>query len=74
MAKRIGTLQLVSVVAPRYLEQCGVPQSYDELQTHFGIRNPCPWVVRASDLQFQVIRKTVDISLRSSVAVNDIEA
>ncbi|MCX4174572.1 MULTISPECIES: LysR family transcriptional regulator [Paraburkholderia] len=74
VAKRIGTLQLVTVAAPRYLEQCGVPRSFDELQTHFGVRYPCPWVVRASDLQFQVIGKTVDVSLRSSVAVNDIEA
>jgi len=49
--------KLVTVAAPRYLEKCGVPQSFDELQTHFGVRYPCPWVVRASDLQFQVLHK-----------------
>lgn len=74
VARRIGTLQRVTAAAPRYLECHGVPHSIDELCAHVGVRYLCPGSTRASDLQFQSSDRMIELNLRGSVAVNDVEA
>lgn len=74
VARRIGTLQRVTAAAPTYLEYHGAPHSIDDLCAHIGVRYLCPGATRTSDLQFQLNERMIELNLRGSVAVNDIEA
>ncbi|NPT40537.1 LysR family transcriptional regulator [Paraburkholderia sp. 1N] len=74
VARRIGTLQRVTAAAPRYLEHHGVPHSIDDLCAHVCVRYLCPGAARTTDLQFQLNERMIELNLRGSVTVNDMEA
>jgi len=74
VARRIGTLQRVTAAAPAYLEHHDAPHSMDDLRAHVCVRYVCAGATRASDLQFQLNEKIIELNLRGSVAVNDAEA
>ncbi|SKC99136.1 transcriptional regulator, LysR family [Burkholderia sp. CF099] len=74
VARRIGLVQCVTAVAPRYLASHGAPQTVDALQEHTAVKYFTNQSGRVVDLDFVVGAQAVQVKMRGMVAVNDAEA
>lgn len=74
VARRIGTVSMVTCAAPSYLEQHGAPTALDDLNDHFAVnflidhrRQIMPW-------KFQIDGESQSVTLKSGIVVDDSEA
>ncbi|MGY2680744.1 LysR family transcriptional regulator, regulator for bpeEF and oprC [Pseudomonas tolaasii] len=74
IARRIGTVSMVTCAAPAYLEQHGVPMEIEDLADHLAVnflidhrRQIMPW-------KFQGDGEGVSMTLKSGIVVDDSEA
>jgi len=74
VARRIGVVQCVTVVAPRYLASHGAPQTLDALHEHTAVNYFTSQSGRVLNLDFVVDARAVQVKMRGMVAVNDAEA
>jgi LysR family transcriptional regulator for bpeEF and oprC len=73
VAKKVGSLRLITVAAPAYLQQFGMPSTLNILRKHTGVRYLQSGALRNPDLTFRVDGQTIDVNLRSSISINDAE-
>lgn len=74
VARRIGTLKLITCATPDYLERYGVPSGIDDLQQHRAVQYFSSRTGRDLDWDFIVDGQAVPVKMRGSVSVNDSEA
>lgn len=74
VARRIGQIQCVNAVAPRYLALHGAPQTLDALQDHTAVNYFTSQSGSVLDLDFVVGSRAVQAKMRGRLAVNDAEA
>lgn len=74
VARRIGTLKLVTCATPDYLERYGVPVSIDDLQQHRAVHYFSTRTGRTIDWDFIVDGQPMPVKMSGSVSVNDVEA
>lgn len=74
IARRIGTVSMVTCAAPSYLEQYGTPITFEGLADHFAVnflidhrRQIMPW-------KFKTGGETLSVTLKSGIVVDDSEA
>jgi len=74
IARRIGTVSMVTCAAPAYIERHGMPVNVESLDTHSAVnflidhrRQIMPW-------KFQIDGETVTVTLKSGIVVDDSEA
>jgi LysR family transcriptional regulator for bpeEF and oprC len=71
LARRIGSMEMVTVAAPGYVERCGAPATIDDLEAHasvvFMFRGaPRPW-------EFKIPSGTVTMQPKGILRTNDAE-
>jgi LysR family transcriptional regulator for bpeEF and oprC len=71
VARRIGTLQLVTVAAPSYLAEHGAPKTIDDLQKHQAVHYFNSRTGRNIDWSFVVDGEVQSSSVIGRVSVND---
>jgi LysR family transcriptional regulator for bpeEF and oprC len=71
VARRLGSLDLLTCASPAYLEQRGMPQSLDELATHVAVNCVSPHTGRTVDFAFEVDGSEASVKLDGFVKVND---
>lgn len=74
VARRIGTLQMITCATPDYLERYGVPSGIDELAQHVAVQYFSSRTGRNFDWDFIVDGQTRAVTMRGNVSVNDSEA
>lgn len=74
VARRIGTLKMITCAAPDYLERYGVPTCIDDLQQHRAVQYFSSRTGRDFDWDFIVDGQSMPVKMRGSVSVNDSEA
>lgn len=75
VGKRIGTLEVVTCVAPSYIERLGEPATIEELDQHQAVHYFSSSTGRdLEDWSFLVDGKAVDIKVKGAISVNDSEA
>ena len=74
VARRIGTLQLITCATPDYLERYGVPHTIDDLQQHQAVHYFSHRTGRNFDWEFVVDGQAVPVKMHGNVSVNDVEA
>ncbi len=74
VARRIGTLKLITCATPDYLKRHGVPTGIDDLQRHIGVQYFSSRTGRNFDWDFIVDGQTQAVTMRGNVSVNDSEA
>lgn len=74
VARRVGTIQKVTTATSHYLTRYGVPDSLADLSGHLCIRYLSVGPSKTPDLSFEVDHRTVELNLRASVCVSEIEA
>lgn len=74
VARRIGTLKLITCATPDYLERYGVPAGIDDLHQHLAVQYFSSRTGRDFDWEFVVDGQSVPVKMRGSVSVNDSEA
>ena len=74
VARRIGTLKMITCAAPDYLERYGVPVSIDDLQQHLAVQYFSNRTGRNFDWDFIVDGQSTPVKMQGSVSVNDSEA
>lgn len=74
VARRIGTLRMVTCATPAYLERYGVPTSIEDLQQHLAVHYFSSRSGRSLDWDFIVDGQSRPLKMHGRVAVNDAEA
>jgi len=74
IARQIGLLELVNCASPDYLEKYGVPQTLDDLSSHYLIHYSTVLGMRSSGFEYAVDGKNVSLQMRGFVTVNNVEA
>lgn len=74
VARRIGTLKLISCATPEYLARYGVPHSIDDLQHHVAVQYFSHRTGRNFDWDFIVDGRPTSVKMNGHVSVNDVEA
>ncbi|MBI2277984.1 MAG: LysR family transcriptional regulator [Dechloromonas sp.] len=74
VARRIGTLKMITCAAPDYLERYGIPTCIDDLQQHRAVQYFSSRTGRDFDWDFIVDGQSMPVKMRGSVSVNDSEA
>ncbi|NUE92992.1 LysR substrate-binding domain-containing protein [Acinetobacter seifertii] len=71
VARRIGTIQCVTVAAPRYLMEHGEPRTIEELQKHQVVHYFNSRTGRNIDWDFMVNGEIHSVGVKGRVSVND---
>ncbi|PKO32191.1 MAG: LysR family transcriptional regulator [Betaproteobacteria bacterium HGW-Betaproteobacteria-7] len=74
VARRIGTLKMITCATPGYLERYGVPTSIDDLAQHVAVQYFSSRTGRNFDWDFVVDGQTKPVTMRGNISVNDSEA
>jgi LysR family transcriptional regulator, regulator for bpeEF and oprC len=74
VARKIGDLPLVNVASPAYLQQCGMPETPDDLGAHLAVNYASPLTGRVSDWEWIEEGKIRTLPMRGRVTVNSAEA
>lgn len=74
VARRIGTIKLITCATPDYLERYGVPRSIDDLQQHVAVHYFSHRTGRNFDWDFIVDNQSEPCKMQGSVSVNDMDA
>lgn len=71
VARRIGTLSMVTCASPGYVDEFGVPEILDELIHHRAVNYVSGSARKIMDWRFQVGTTERTLTLRSGLRVND---
>ncbi len=74
IARRIGSMKMVQVASPDYLERYGVPVTLADLERHVCVNYFASRTGKNVDMSFLVDGQSVDVPMFSMVSVNDAEA
>lgn len=74
VARRIGTIKLITCATPDYLERYGVPTGIDDLAQHQAVQYFSHRTGRNFDWDFIVDGQPMSVKMNGRVSVNDIEA
>lgn len=74
IARRIGSMKMVQVASPDYLERYGVPTTLADLEHHVCVNYFSNRTGKTIDMSFLIEGQSVDIPMFSKVSVNDGEA
>jgi LysR family transcriptional regulator for bpeEF and oprC len=74
VARRIGSIQLISCATPDYLQRYGVPSSIDDLSQHLAVQYFSSRTGRNFDWDFIVDGQPLAVKMNGSISVNDSEA
>lgn len=73
IARKIAALSAVTMAAPDYLAQAGVPQAPRDLAKHKCIGYRYASTGRVAELQFKIHGKTMLLPFRPAITVNDVD-
>jgi DNA-binding transcriptional LysR family regulator len=74
IARRIGLLELVNCASVDYLEKYGMPQTLDDLSSHYLIHYSTVLGMRSSGFEYAVDGKNMSLAMQGFVTVNNVEA
>ncbi|WP_345816732.1 LysR family transcriptional regulator (plasmid) [Paraburkholderia sp. PREW-6R] len=74
ITRPLGDLQMVTAASPEYLRAHGVPRVLEDLQDHHVVSYYSGWSGTATLHNYRVERKRVELKLKRSVLLSDIEA
>jgi LysR family transcriptional regulator for bpeEF and oprC len=74
IARKLGSLEIVTAASRSYLERHGIPRSLADLNGHRAVHYFSSRTGRTLDLNFAEGRETIEIKMAGSLAFNDAEA
>ena len=74
IARTFGTLPLINVASPAYLDRHGLPQVPDDLTQHAAVSYASPWTGRVEAWEWVENGRQRDLPMRSRVTANSAEA
>jgi LysR family transcriptional regulator for bpeEF and oprC len=74
VARRIGSIQLITCAAPDYLARYGVPSGIDDLDQHLAVQYFSSRTGRNFDWDFIADGQPLAVKMNGSISVNDSEA
>jgi DNA-binding transcriptional LysR family regulator len=73
IARRIGTLEMVNVASPAYLEKYGTPHTLADLSSHYLVHYATVFGMRSDGFEYAVDGKNKGVEMRGFVTVNNVE-
>ncbi|CRM81606.1 D-malate degradation protein R [Pseudomonas sp. 31 R 17] len=74
IAKRIGTVPMVTCAAPSYLEQYGTPTTFEALSDHLAVNFLIDHRQQIMPWRFQIGGESLSVTLKSGIVVDDSQA
>jgi LysR family transcriptional regulator for bpeEF and oprC len=74
VARRLGSLEMVTVASPHYLHQHGTPSNIGDLDGHFAINYLSSRTRSFVNMHFVTEGKRTEVKMRSSLATNEADA
>jgi DNA-binding transcriptional LysR family regulator len=74
IARRIGSLDMVNCASTSYLEKYGVPQTLEDLSSHYLVHYSPVLGVRSSGFEYAVDGRNMSLPMQGFVTVNNVDA
>jgi LysR family transcriptional regulator, regulator for bpeEF and oprC len=71
VARRVGNARVVTCASPAYLEKYGIPESLEDLQSHFAVNYVSAKTGKLFPFEFEEAGEVTKVALKGKVAVNE---